>query len=446
MPSNWIRVLALAAVVGYLTLPTASVIAASKNDPVAEYRLGPQDKISIKVYEWRPARDEVYEWAAFKAEHTVDSGGFLSLPLVGQVVARGVTTTELAQDIGERLQQRMGLAESPDITVELIQFRPFYVTGAVEKPGEYPFRPGLTVLKAYAIAGGKPRSSLGLVRLEREAITTRGELDAYDLEAQTLQIRLARLRAELGNASEIGWPAELKPRIDTGPLSRVAEQERLVFDTRNEAYRTQRTAFEQLLSYLDAEVQSLQKQVEVHKIEADSVKTESELVAGLYKKGLAVASRKLALERGVAQVDGDRLRLESSLMRARQEVSKTKISLIDLQAKRSSDISSEMQKSQGRLEELQSRSETARNLLFETENLAPQLLASQEKAEDLQPRFKIMRGGETLTVSGVVEATSIEPGDTLVVEAPARRSVSKSLEPDASTASNAAQALADRLR
>jgi hypothetical protein len=184
----------------------------------------------------------------------------------------------------------------------------------------------------------------------------------------------------------------------------------------------------------------------VHKIEADSVKTESELVAGLYKKGLAVASRKLALERGVAQVDGDRLRLESSLMRARQEVSKTKISLIDLQAKRSSDISSEMQKSQGRLEELQSRSETARNLLFETENLAPQLLASQEKAEDLQPRFKIMRGGETLTISGIVEATSIEPGDTLVVEAPARRSVSKSLDPDASTASSAAQALADRLR
>ena len=220
---------------------------------------------------------------------------------------------------------------------------------------------------------------MGLVRLEREAITTRGELDAYDLEAQTLQIRLARLRAELGNASEIGWPVELKSRIDTGPLSRVAEQERLVFDMRNEAYRTQRTALEQLLSYLDAEVQSLQKQVEVHKIEADSVKTELELVAGLYKKGLAVASRKLALERGVAQVDGDRLRLESSLMRARQEVSKTKISLIDLQAKRSSDISSEMQKSQGRLEELQSRSETARNLLFETENLAPQLLASQER-------------------------------------------------------------------
>jgi hypothetical protein len=57
-----------------------------------------------------------------------------------------------------------------------------------------------------------------------------------------------------------------------------------------------------------------------------------------------------------------------------------------------------------------------------------------------------MRGGETLTVSGIVEATSIEPGDTLVVEAPARRSVSQSLNPDASTASSAAQALAERLR
>ena len=444
---NFIRALAFAALVGYFTLPTVSVIAGSTSvDPVSEYRLGPQDKISIKVYEWRPARDEVYEWSAFKAEHIVDAAGFLSLPLMGQVAVKGMTTTELARDIGDRLQRRMGLVESPDITVELVQFRPFYVVGAVEKPGEYPYRPGLTVLKAYAIAGGKPRSSLGLVRLEREAIATRGELDAFDLEGQSLLIRLARLRAELRNASAIEWPAELKGRIEAGPLNRVVQQEQLVFDMRNEAYRTQRTALEQLQAYLDAEVELLEKQVEVHKAESTSVKTEAELITGLYKKGLAITSRKLALERSVAQVDGDRLRLESSLMRARQEVSKTKIAIIDLQAKRSSDISGEMQKAQARLEELRSRSDTARNLLFETENLAPQLVASHEKAQDLQPHFQIMRGGNPESVS-VAESANIEPGDTLVVEAPTRRAMTQSPAPDANTAANAAaEVISERLR
>ena len=169
----------------------------------ADYRLGPQDKVSIKVYEWRPARDEIYEWKAFKAEYTVNPSGFLSLPLLGDVAANGMSTTELAKVLGDRLKDRMGFIEPPDVTVEVIQFRPFYVVGAVEKPGEYPYRPGLTVLGAYAIAGGKQRNVSGPMRLERESISTRGDLHSFDLESQTLQARMARLKAELDNASEV---------------------------------------------------------------------------------------------------------------------------------------------------------------------------------------------------------------------------------------------------
>lgn len=447
MPSNSVRILGFALLLAYLTLPTVSVIAQSATeDSTSEYRLGPQDKISIKVYEWRPARDEVYEWAAFKAEHhTVDSSGFMSLPLVGNVSASGMTAKELATDIGDRLQRRMGLVERPDITVEIVQFRPFYVVGAVEKPGEYPYRPGLTLLKAYAIAGGKPRNSLGLVRLEREAIATRGELDAYELERDTLQIRLARLKSELGNAAAINWPVGLRERMEIGPLNRVVEQEKLVFDTRREAFQTQIDALEQLRSYLAAEVQSLEKQAEVHKVEVNSVRAESDLISELHKKGLAVTSRKLALERSVAQVDGDRLRLESSLLRARQEVSKTEIAIIDLKAKRSSEISAELQKAQSRLEEILSRTETAKNLLFETENLAPDLLAAQEKNQDVEPRFKILRSGHTIEGTGITEATPMEPGDTLVVEAPSR-TPQHLLKPDANTAAHSLGRLSERLR
>lgn len=384
----------------------------------AEYRLGSQDKVSIKVYEWRPARDEVYEWKAFKAEYIVNAAGSLSLPLLGNVPVKGLSTGELAHDLGGRLKDRMGLLDSPDVTVEVVQYRPFYIMGAVEKPGEYPYRPGLTVLEAYAIAGGQPRNGLG-VRLTRESITTRGELDALGLEQQSLLAKMARLKAELNNDNEIQWPDALKANMSAGVVSGAIQQEQLVFDTRREAFQTQMSALEQLRGFLTKEVASLEKQLKVHEIEVNSVKTEFEMVEKLFKKGLTAAPRKLALQRNMAQVDGERLRLEASLMRARQEISKTKVSIADLQARRSTEVSTEMQKAQARLDEIKGRARTSKNLLYETEVLAPQLMAAQQNGESERPIFKIVRQGRTLADErSVSQEAVVQPGDTIRVDKP----------------------------
>lgn len=378
------------------------------------YKLGAQDKVSIKVYEWRPSRDEIYEWTAFKAEYIVSGSGYLSLPLLGDVSANGMTTTELSHELGLRLKDRMGLVASPDVTVEVVQFRPFYIVGAVEKPGEYPYRPGLNVLEAFAIAGGKPRGSPG--RLEREAIATRGDLNSYSIETQTLMVRMARLQAELTDATSVTWPAEIETHMKSATVNRVVAQEQLVFDMRRESFRTQIRALEQLEAFLEKEAVSLEKQLEVHGIEVASVKTEYDMVETLYKKGLTAAPRKLALERNKAQVDGDRLRLNSSLMRARQEISRTQIANVDLKGKRDTEISTEMQKTQARLDELKSRMETSSNLLYETEVLAPQALAAED-GRPLEPVFKILNRGNT-NGQVVSQEQVVMPGDTVVVELP----------------------------
>src|ERR1700675_710829 len=103
--------------------------------------------------------------------------GKVSLPLIGELSAAGKTPGELASAIGDALKARIGLVEPPDVSVEVVHFRPFYILGDIEKPGEYAFRPGLTVLQAVSIAGGIPKvSGLGSMRLERESIATRGDL------------------------------------------------------------------------------------------------------------------------------------------------------------------------------------------------------------------------------------------------------------------------------
>jgi exopolysaccharide production protein ExoF len=125
-----------------------------------EYRLGVSDRLKIKVQ----------EWPDLTGEYAVTSDGSISLPLVGGIDAAGHSIKELAREISDRLQQRTGGTERPFAAVEIVQFRPYSIVGDVQKPGEYPFRPGLTVLQAIGAAGGYYRPDLGsqILRLDRD--------------------------------------------------------------------------------------------------------------------------------------------------------------------------------------------------------------------------------------------------------------------------------------
>ena len=84
--------------------------------------------------------------------YMVDAGGNVSLPLVGTVPARGLTTQQLSKAIAEQLKQ--GYVREPHVTVEVEAYRPFFILGEVTTPGQYPYVPNMTVETAIAIAGG----------------------------------------------------------------------------------------------------------------------------------------------------------------------------------------------------------------------------------------------------------------------------------------------------
>src|SRR3546814_17723168 len=88
--------------------------------------------------------------------------------------AAGKTTSEIATEIGKKLQDEFALRTTPSASVEIAQFRPVFLAGDVETPGEYPFAPNLTVLKAVSLAGGLRRSNAGQ-RFARDFINSRGD-------------------------------------------------------------------------------------------------------------------------------------------------------------------------------------------------------------------------------------------------------------------------------
>ena len=82
----------------------------------------------------------------------VDQAGQFSMPLIGNVPARGRTTGEIEVNVAARL--RNGYLRSPDVSVEVDRYRPFFVMGEVGAAGQYSFVPGMTAQQAIAIAGG----------------------------------------------------------------------------------------------------------------------------------------------------------------------------------------------------------------------------------------------------------------------------------------------------
>jgi len=85
-------------------------------------------------------------------DFNLGSAGELSFPLVGTVPAAGKTPRQLGAMLTTALGN--GFLQNPSVVVEVLNYRPFYVLGEVNQPGEFPYQPGLTVLAAIARAEG----------------------------------------------------------------------------------------------------------------------------------------------------------------------------------------------------------------------------------------------------------------------------------------------------
>ena len=95
----------------------------------------------------------VYGEANLTAEYDVSPSGNVSMPLIGTVRAAGHAPVQLGRTIEARYRSG-GFLQDPHVNVAVVTFKPFYVMGEATTPGEYPYRSGLTVHSAVAMAGG----------------------------------------------------------------------------------------------------------------------------------------------------------------------------------------------------------------------------------------------------------------------------------------------------
>jgi polysaccharide export outer membrane protein len=107
-----------------------------------EYSLAPGDKIRVIVF----GEDTL------TGEYVITSGGNLSFPLVGNLKATDKTVEQLQAALASALND--GYLNNARVSIQVVSFRPFYILGEVNRPGEYPVSTGLTLQQAVASAGG----------------------------------------------------------------------------------------------------------------------------------------------------------------------------------------------------------------------------------------------------------------------------------------------------
>lgn len=383
----------------FITL--SSTVQAQQAEP---YRLGVQDRLRIHVH----------EWPTLTGEFVVGSGGTLVLPLIGAIAADGLEPAELANEIASRLRQNAGLGKAPETTVDIAQYRPFYILGGVERPGEYSYRPGMLVVNAVAIAGGvyrPPRTSDW--GFERDAITGRGDLRLARVRRDEIRAKELRLKAEADGLEVFpSIPADFPP----GAL-KFANEERALFAARLERHRNHYVALGATIDLVEGEIKSLQDQILSAKKQEESVAKELEDTRGLVARSVIPAPRILPIERTLAQIEREKKELDTAIMRARQQINTYRTQRDGLKDERRSVALSELQSLELQKQELDERVETAERLI----SGSSLMLGGQENADDKDrgATFVIIRkrDGKPVEMSAV-ETTSLQPGDIVKVFRP----------------------------
>ena len=163
---------------------TASVPTPTPMNVDPGYRLGTGDTVHITVF----------GESDLSGDYPIDGTGTIRMPLIGQVKAAGLTIPALENSIQTKLAA--GYLHDPKISAVVTNYRPFYIIGEVNKPGEYPYASGMNVLTAVALAGG---------------FTYRADDTDVDIRHK-------------GSTKEISVPADPSSKIEPGDIITVSER------------------------------------------------------------------------------------------------------------------------------------------------------------------------------------------------------------------------------
>lgn len=390
----------------------AGAIALIPTAALADYKLQPGDTLEVSV----PGIPD------FRQRLLIGVDGEVNLALVGTVQVSGLSIQQAQDIIAGSLtskQYRQGTADGREIThliqadqvfVSLAEYRPIYVYGDVARPGEYIFRPGMTVRQAVAVAGGYSAAQVRIANPLMEAADFRSEYKALWAQFATEQARIWRLRTELGEEVEhvenVPVPEALAERLKQTATAHI---EARLSDSEKDKELLRR-AVEEINLQLGLLSEKKKKDEEGSKADTDDY----ESVRMLLQKGLAPTTRLSEARRAVLMSSTqllDTIVQASNIERQRGEFVRQ---LNKIDSERQIAALGELQVAYMNLAQISARLEGTAQKLALTGQAQSTLLIAAGRPEITVHRER-EQGAETLPGS---EDLGLAPGDVVEVVLP----------------------------
>lgn len=404
--TSFIAVAALAAV---------SLIGVSASCPAlaqsGSYQLLPLTKLRLTVVQFMPTTGDYRRWDAVGGELTVGQDGTIVVPTLGRIPASNLSPEELAGQISAKLQAKLGLVDRPDATVDVVEYPPVFLVGSVTKPGEYPFRPGMTVLEAVAIGGGQFRGDAQ--GSPTDTIRLQSELQGLQRGILRSNARLARLRAELAQAKEITFPPELDGADPA--VADILSQEQTIFSAHQNELTRQVTALNDLTALYRAEIDVLGQKSQSIDQELKQAMQQQAGIKQLVEKGVATMGRQADVDRQVAGLRSDRLDNMIATMTAQQGLNEATRNIAKLEDDQHTEVSVQLQDEEANLERLQLNQTTNMRLLRQATEFASDADKRAPASQGLSYTILRQQEGQPPTVIAASETTALMPGDLLKV-------------------------------
>jgi polysaccharide biosynthesis/export protein len=338
----------------------------------------------------------------------ITDDGKISLPLIGEIDAVGLSLPQLRQKIHDLLVAKKNI-HNPDVTVEIVAYRPIYVDGDVPYPGPYPYRPGLTVREVVALANGYDATQL------RAAGGDHGDADKYSVELVTEAVRVARLQAALAGQSEI----DLK-RLPTSPIAAATLSD--IVATETQELKTEQDDFDKGQAHLDRMIKTTQQLISnldqaqhEEEQEIDELHKDAAKARDLLQRGLVQVSRVEDQQRAISGAQVILFDLMARATGARKDLELLNRQFQEAGDKRRIKILGELEQTLGQL--------AITRALFDAASETPRYTGSARS--DSRParrqgqHFVVTRKGQEASPQRIAatEDTELMPGDRVEVSA-----------------------------
>jgi polysaccharide biosynthesis/export protein len=350
--------------------------------------------------------------------------GSVQINLAGTLPAAGRSYGELRDQIGTALSQKILKQRTPDgreivvtiepddVTLTMMEYRPVYVTGDVAKPGEIPFRAGLSVGQAVALAGGLDTMRFRAGNPFLDASDMKGEYDTLWSDLVREQAHIARIDAELKARTDLSGLEIRGTPLRPSAVQQIIRLEADQLNVHNADFAKERDFFERAAAQAEAHLTVLTDQQKNEKDGADLDIADYERLRDLFQRGGVPITRLTDARRAMLLSSTRMLQTQVQIEQVKKDREDARRGVQRVTDKRQMDLTQELQTALSKISATRNRLEAVGDKLTYVGLIKTQLV----RGKGAQPELRISRRGTGGRVRvAAQDETELLPGDVLEV-------------------------------